>query len=129
MTNFAFNKTYTNMRRFFITLSIAVLSMLATDMQALPKGYEAKTARLAERLVASSMTGNYNKTYQALRNIQRYEYRLQSKEELMRFYNDIHNAVADECDRKGIDAEGKAEMKAIVDALFSDKLREEAGTL
>lgn len=117
------------MKRTFIILSIGILSLLATDMQALPKGYEAKTAKLAERLVESSVTGNYNKTYQALRNIQRYEYRLQSKEELMRFYNDIHNAVAGECDRKGIDAEGKAEMKAIVDALFSEKLREEAQRL
>lgn len=117
------------MKKFFITLSIAVLSMLATDMQALPKGYEAKTARLAEKLVTSSRTGNYSKTYQALRNIQRYEYRLQNKEELMRFYNDIHTAVAGECDRQGIDAKGKAEMKVIVDALFSDKLREEAGQL
>lgn len=117
------------MKRLFITLSIIILSALATDMQALPKGYEAKTARLAERLVSSSLTGNYNRTYQALRNIQKYEYRLQSKEDLLRFYTDIHDAVAEECDRKGIDAEGKAEMKVIVDALFSDRLREEAGAL
>lgn len=117
------------MKRIFITLSIIIISLLATDVQALPKGYEAKTARLAERLVESSVSGNYNKTYQALRSIQKYEYRLQSKDELIRFYNDIHNAVAGECDSKGIDAEGKAEMKVIVDALFSEKLREEAKTL
>lgn len=114
------------MKRIIMTLLMAAISVSAFDAQALPKGYEAKTARLAEKLVKCSKTGNYNKTYQALRNIQRYEYRLQSKEELIMFYNDIHDAVEQECDRQGIDAKGKAEMRVIVDSMFSDKLKEEA---
>lgn len=88
-----------------------------------PKGYEAKTARLAENFVKSSMSGNYNKTYQALRNIQKYEYRL-TKDQLVAFYSDIHEAVGKACDRCGIDTKGKDEMKAVIDALFSDELKE-----
>lgn len=89
----------------------------------LPKGYEAKTDRLAENFVKSSLSGNYNKTYQALRNIQKYEYRL-TKDQLTAFYTDIHEAVAEACDKHGIDSKGKEQMKIIVDALFSDELKE-----
>ena len=88
-----------------------------------PKGYESKTAKLAENLVKSSKEGSYNKTYQALRKIQKYEFRLQ-KDQLVAFYSDIHEAVAEACDRHGIDEKGKNEMKVIVDALFSDNLKE-----
>ena len=90
----------------------------------LPKGYEAKTAKLAENLVKSSKEGNFDKTYKALRDIQKYEFRLQ-KEELVTFYSDIHEAVSEACGRHGLDEKGKIEMKAVIDALFSDKLKEE----
>lgn len=88
-----------------------------------PKGYDSKTEKLAENLVKSSKEGSYNKTYQALRKIQKYEFRLQ-KGQLVEFYSDIHEAVADACDRHGLDAKGKNEMKVIIDALFSDNLKE-----
>ena len=87
-----------------------------------PKGYKEKTAKLAENLVKCSKEGNYNKTYNALRKIQKYEYRLQ-KDELIVFYSDIHEVVAAACDRQGIDEKGKNEMKVIIDALFSDELK------
>ena len=57
-----------------------------------------------------------------MRKIQKYEYRLQ-KDELVVFYSDIHEAVADACDRQGIDQKGKNEMRVIIDALFSDELK------
>ncbi len=88
-----------------------------------PKGYDTKTEKLATDLVKSSKEGSYNKTYQALRKIQKYEFRLQ-KDQLVAFYSDIHEAVADACDRYGIDEKGKNEMKTIIDALFSDNLKE-----
>ena len=88
-----------------------------------PKGYDSKTEKLAENLVKSSKEGNYNKTYQALRKIQKYEFRLQ-KDQLVTFYSDIHHAVSQACDRHGIDEKGKQEMKMIIDALFSDNLKE-----
>ena len=88
-----------------------------------PDGYAEKTARLAENLVKSSKEGNYNKTYKAIRNIQKYEFRLQ-KEQLVTFYSDIHTAVSEACEKHGIDENGKKEMWAIIDALFSDKLKE-----
>ena len=89
----------------------------------MPKGYEQKTAKLAENLVKCSKEGNYNKTYKALRDIQKYEFRLQ-KEQLVTFYSDIHEGVSEACEKYGIDEEGKETMWAIVDALFSDKLKE-----
>ena len=105
-------------------LAIIVSTMFCICAHAqFPKGYEAKTDRLAENFVKSSMSGNYNKTYQALRNIQKYEYRL-TKDQLIAFYSDIHAAVAEACDRNGIDSKGKEEMKVIIDALFSDELKE-----
>lgn len=112
------------MKKVILILLFAAASVISNGIHATPKGYESKTARLAEQLVKNSLTGNYNKTYKALRNIQRYEYRL-DKKTLVKFYTDIHEAVARECDAQGIDAEGKAEMSVIVDALFSDKLKEE----
>ena len=105
-------------------LAIIVFTLFCTGMQAqFPKGYEAKTMKLAENLVKSSKGGSYNKTYQALRNIQKYEYRLQ-KDQLVVFYSDIHQAVAQACDRHGIDENGNNEMQVIIDALFSDELKE-----
>ena len=78
----------------------------------------------APNLVKCSKEGNYNKTYKALRSIQKYEFRLE-KEQLVKFYSDIHAAVAESCEKYGIDESGKKEMWVIVDALFSDKLKEE----
>mgnify|MGYP003466018740 CR=1 FL=1 len=105
-------------------LAIIVFTMCCICANAqYPKGYEAKTEKLAENFVKSSMSGNYNKTYQALRSIQKYEYRL-TKEQLVAFYHDIHEAVAVSCDRHGIDSRGKDEMKVVIDALFSDELKE-----
>ena len=89
----------------------------------MPKGYEKKTAKLAENLVKCSKEGNYNKTYKALREIQKYEFRLQ-KEQLVTFYSDIHEEVSEACEKYGIDEKGKQDMWTIVDALFSDKLKE-----
>ena len=104
-------------------LAIIVLSIFCLSAQAqFPKGYEAKTARLAENLVKNSKEGSYNKTYNALRNIQKYQYRL-DKDQLIAFYSDIHEAVAQSCDRHGLDGKGKEEMKVIIDALFSDELK------
>ena len=104
-------------------LAIIVLSIFCLSAQAqFPKGYEAKTARLAENLVKSSKEGSYNKTYKALRNIQKYQYRL-DKDQLIAFYSDIHEAVAQACDRNGIDEKGKNEMRVVIDALFSDELK------
>lgn len=105
-------------------LAIVVFAMFCISAAAqFPKGYEAKTARLAENLVKSSREGNYNKTYKALRDIQKYEFRLQ-KDQLVTFYIDIHEAVSQACDRHGVDEKGKNEMNVIIDALFSDNLKE-----
>ena len=88
-------------------LAIIIFTMFCISAEAqLPKGYEAKTVKLAENLVKSSRGGNYNKTYKALRNIQKYEFRLQ-KEQLVTFYSDIHEAVSQACDRHGIEEKGK----------------------
>lgn len=104
-------------------LAIIVLSIFCLSAQAqFPKGYEAKTARLAENFVRSSKEGSYNKTYNALRNIQKYQYRL-DKDQLIAFYSDIHEAVAQACDRNGIDEKGKDEMRVVIDALFSYELK------
>lgn len=106
-------------------LSIIVMALFCMSAAAqLPKGYEEKTAKLADNLVKCSKEGNYNKTYKALRSIQKYEFRLE-KEQLVKFYSDIHAAVAESCEKYGIDENGKKEMWVIVDALFSDKLKEE----
>jgi hypothetical protein len=43
---------------------------------------------------------------------------------LVTFYSDIHTAVSEACEKHGIDENGKKEMWAIIDALFSDKLKE-----
>lgn len=109
------------MKRLLLTLIIAASCFNAAAQ--LPKGYESKTARLAENLVTCSRKGNYNRTYHALRKIQKYEYRL-NKDQLMIFYSDIHEAVLNECVRQGLDADSQAEMKMIIDALFSDGLKE-----
>lgn len=104
-------------------LVIIVFAFVCSTVQAqFPKDYNEKTARLAENFVKCSKEGNYNKTYKALRNIQKYEFRLQ-KDELVTFYTDIHEAVAAACDKEGIDENGKREMKVIIDALFSDELK------
>lgn len=105
-------------------LAIIVFTMLCINAGAqLPKGYEEKTVKLAENLVKSSKEGSYSKTYNALRKIQKYEFRLQ-KDQLVTFYSDIHSAVSQACDRYEIDEKGKNEMKVIIDALFSDNLKE-----
>ena len=105
-------------------LAIIIFTMFCMSAGAqLPKGYEAKTVKLAENLVKSSKEGSYIKTYSALRKIQKYEFRLQ-KNQLVTFYSDIHHAVSQACDRHGIDEKGKQEMKMIIDALFSDNLKE-----
>ena len=94
-------------------LTAIVFAMMCLSASAqMPKGYEQKTAKLAENLVKCSKEGNYNKTY-----------RLQ-KEQLVTFYSDIHEGVSEACEKYGIDEEGKETMWAIVDALFSDKLKE-----
>ena len=105
-------------------LAIIVFTMFCMSAEAqLPKGYEEKTVKLAENLVKCSKEGNYNKTYHALRKIQKYEFRLQ-KDQLVTFYADIHEAVAEACEKYGIDEKGRNEMKVIIDALFSDELKE-----
>lgn len=107
-------------------LAVIVFAMLCIGAEAqMPKGYEKKTAALAENLVKCSKGGDYNKTYKALRDIQKYEFRLQ-KEELVTFYSDIHKAVSESCDRHGIGEEGKGQMWTIIDALFSDELKANA---
>lgn len=96
--------------------------MLMSPSSQFPEGYENKTARLAEELVSCSIEGDYAKTYNAMRRIQKYEYRL-DKDQLVTFYSDLHKAVEKSCDKHGIDENGKKEMKVIVDALFSDDLK------
>ncbi len=104
-------------------VSVVAASFIALSLHAaLPDGYRQKTAKLAENLVRCSKEGNYSRTYKALRNIQKYEYRLE-KDQLVVFYADIHDAVDKACDRHGVDSAGKAEMKVIIDALFSDELK------
>lgn len=106
-------------------IAIIILGMLCYSASAqLPNGYEEKTEKLANALVRCSKEGNYKKTYKALRNIQKYEFRLQ-KEQLVQFYSDIHESVSEACEKYGIDENGKKEMSAIIDALFSDRLKEE----
>lgn len=109
------------MKRILVIITFAAISSIAAAQ--LPKGYAEKTAKLADNLVRCSKEGNYNKTYKALRQIQKYEYRLQ-KDQLITFYSDMHEAVSEACSRYGIDDAGTAEMKVIVDALFSDELKE-----
>lgn len=105
-------------------ITIILLGLLCCSAAAqLPKGYEEKTEKLADDLVKCSKEGNYNKTYKALRNIQKYEFRLQ-KDQLVQFYSDIHESVSEACEKYGIDENGKKEMWAIIDALFSDELKE-----
>lgn len=105
-------------------ITIIVLGLLCCSAAAqLPKGYEEKTEKLADDLVKCSKEGNYNKTYKALRNIQKYEFRLQ-KDQLVQFYSDIHESVSEASEKYGIDENGKKEMWAIIDALFSDELKE-----
>lgn len=53
-------------------LLIATFSFNADAQK--PKNYEKKTSQLADNLVKCSKEGNYNKTYNALRDIQKYEY-------------------------------------------------------
>ena len=109
------------MKKLLTILILGLLCFCAEAQQ--PKGYAEQTARLAENLVRSSKEGNYNKTYKAIRNIQKYEFRLQ-KDQLVDFYSDIHEAVSEACEKHGIDENGKKEMWTIIDALFSDKLKE-----
>lgn len=109
------------MKRIFTILILGLLCFCAEAQQ--PKGYEEKTVKLAEALVKSSKEGNFDKTYKAIRKIQKYEFRLQ-KDQLVTFYSDIHEAVSEACEKYGIDENGKKEMWTIVDALFSDKLKE-----
>ena len=53
-------------------LAIIIFTMFCMSAGAqLPKGYEAKTVKLAENLVKSSKEGSYSKTYSALRKIQK----------------------------------------------------------
>ena len=104
-------------------LAVIMFAMFCLGAEAqMPKGYEKKTQALAENFVKCSKEGDYNKTYKALRDIQKYEFRLQ-KEELVTFYSDIHKAVSESCDRYGIGEEGKDQMWNIIDALFSDELK------
>ena len=110
------------MKRLLIFITAILFTMSASAQ--MPKGYEMKTEKLAENLVKCSKQGKYNKTYKALRNIQKYEYRL-TKEQLFMFYKDIHSQVDKACDKYGLDENGKAEMKVIIDALFSDELKNE----
>lgn len=109
------------MKRLLATIILGLLCFFAEAQQ--PKDYETKTVRLAEALVKSSKEGNYDKTYKAIRNIQKYEFRL-DKDQLVTFYSDIHEAVSEACEKYGIDENGKKEMWTIIDALFSDKLKE-----
>ena len=90
-----------------------------------PKNYEKKTVQLADNLVKYSKEGNYNKTYNALRNIQKYEYKLQ-KHDLVQFYTDLRKAVENACYKYSIEEDGKGEMLTIVDALFTDELKQAA---
>lgn len=110
------------MKRVLIFITAVFFAITASAQ--MPKGYEVKTERLAKNLVKCSKQGKYNKTYKALRNIQRYEYRL-TKEQLFVFYEDIHSEVYKACNEYGLDETGKAEMKVIIDALFSDELKNE----
>lgn len=105
-----------------LLISAVAVFFAATLYAQMPRGYESKTERLAENLVKCSKQGKYTKTYKALRNIQKYEYRL-TKEQLTVFYRDIHSAVAEACNTYDIDETGKLEMKTIIDALFSDELK------
>lgn len=106
---------------FIVTCILLAVNVFDADAQK-PKNYEKKTTQLADDLVKCSKEGNYNKTYNALRNIQKFEYKLQ-KEDLVDFYKDFHKAVDNACNKYGIDEQGTAEMYTIVDALFSDELK------
>ena len=99
-----------------ITATIALSLFFITAGAQGPEGYD-------DNFVKCSKEGNYNKTYKALRKIQKYEFRL-DKDQLVTFYSDLHEAVCDACDRYGINDDGKNEMKIIIDALFSDNLKE-----
>ena len=83
-----------------ITATIALSLFFITAGAQGPEGYEDKTAKLADNFVKCSKEGNYNKTYKALRKIQKYEFRL-DKDQLVTFYSDLHEAVCDACDRYG----------------------------
>lgn len=108
------------MRKFLIVFAAVFSCTVFSDAQ--QKTYSSKTKALAEHFVECSRSGNYNKTYLALRKIQKHQWKL-DENNLKTFYGDIHQAVADECDRQGIEAEGKEEMKIIIDAMFSDELK------
>lgn len=108
------------MKKILIAAMIFFCCAFVSDAQ--QKSYSSKTKALAEHFVECSRSGNYNKTYLALRKIQKHQWKL-DKEDLMEFYGDIHAAVADACDAQGIDKTGKEEMWIIIDAMFSDELK------
>lgn len=110
------------MKRLFIITAILYSTLANAQVIKFTKSQEEKTIQLAENFVKYSKQGDYNKTYKALRQIQKYEYRL-DKKQLVSFYSDIHKAVDDACNKYGITQAGKAEMTHIVDALFSDDLK------
>lgn len=112
------------MKRIIFLMICLVMGSMSYQAEAQkPKDYKEKTVKLADEFVKHSKEGNYNKTYKALRNIQKYEFRLQ-KEELVSFYTDIHKAVDEACEKYGIDETGHQELQVVIDALFSDELKE-----
>lgn len=110
-----------DMKKILIGTMIFFCCAILCDAQ--QKSYDSKTKDLAGHFVECSRSGNYNKTYLALRKIQKYQWKLE-KEDLKEFYFGIHQAVADACDEQGISGEGKEEMRIVIDAMFSDELKE-----
>lgn len=106
-----------------ILIGAIIFFCCASAMNAQQKSYDSKTKALAGHFVECSRSGNYNKTYLALRKIQKYQWKLE-KEDLKEFYFGIHQAVADACDEQGISGDGKEEMRIVIDAMFSDELKE-----
>lgn len=110
------------MKRLFILTAILLSTITFAQNSRVTKSQEEKTIQLAENFVKYSKEGDYNKTYKALRQIQKYEYRL-DKNQLVSFYSDLHTAVAEACNRYNISPAGQSEMTNIVNALFSQDLK------
>ena len=105
-------------------MTVLLLAVFTASAVEMPKGHELKTQKLAENFINCSKEGNYNKVYKSLRKIQKYQWQLE-KEQIVQFYNDIHAAVQNECDRLGLNQEIKDNFRDVIDSMFSIKMRED----
>lgn len=111
-------------RRIILTIVTVLLAVTYSSAVEMPKGHEKKTKALAENFIKCSKQGNYNKIYSSLRDIQKYQWKLE-KEQVIQFHEDLNKAVQAECDRLGLGQDVKDSFKEVIESMFSMKLRED----